>query len=160
MHGDLELLTEHLGDPAVIDAARTVLDEGVPDPALRFAATFVWANVGDDPSLLVPLLTDPDPAISLTAAIGIVGQGGAEGFAPLIAALTSDAVLTYYGTGETAWTAATVALVQFTGIAEHGPPFDADASQRLLAQQRWQAWLDANAASLSFDPNTELWSTS
>ena len=159
LNGDLEQLTDQLDDPAVADAARTVLAAGGAEPALRFAATYVLANVGDDPSLLAPLLTDADPTIALTAAIGVVAQGGREGFALLIAALTSTTALDYYGTGETAWSAATVALVQFTGIAANGPPFDADGGQLLLAQRRWQAWLDANAGSLTFDAQAGHWST-
>jgi len=160
LNGDIEVLTDQLGDPAVASAARTVLESGDAEPPLRFAASYVWANVGDDPAVLVPLLTDPDPAIALTAAIGVVAQGGREGFAPLIAALTSTNALEYYDTGEPAWSAANVALVQFTGIASNGPPFDANASQLALAQQRWQAWLDVNAGSLSFDAATGVWTTS
>jgi hypothetical protein len=49
--------------------------------------------------------------------------------------------------------------VRFTGISDNGPPFDADASRRVLAQQRWKDWLTANLASLTFDAEKGLWHT-
>lgn len=159
LNGELEALTDQLGDPAIAAAARAVLEDGGADPPLRFAATYVWANVGDDPSVLVPLLADTDHAVVITAAIGIIAQGGIDGFAPLIAALTTSTPLAYYDTGEPEWSAATVALVQFTGVATNGPPFDADAGQLLLSQQRWQSWLEQNRATLIFDAAIAQWST-
>jgi hypothetical protein len=57
----------------------------------------------------------------------------------------------------TAWAAAATSLVRFTGIADNGPPFDADVSRRQLAQQRWRDWLGANQASLAFDGEKGLW---
>ena len=159
LNGELEALTDQLGDPAIAAAARAVLEDGGADPALRFAATYVWANVGDDPSVLVPLLADTDHSVVITAAIGIIAQGGIDGFAPLIAALTTTTPLAYYDTGEPEWSAATVALVQFTGVSTNGPPFDADAGQLLLSQQRWQSWLEQNRATLTFDAEIAQWST-
>ena len=159
LNGELEALTDQLGDPAIAAAARAVLEDGGADPPLRFAATYVWANVGDDPSVLVPLLADTDHAVVITAAIGIIAQGGIDGFAPLIAALTTSTPLAYYDTGEPEWSAATVALVQFTGVSTNGPPFDADAGQLLLSQQRWQSWLEQNRATLTFDAAIAQWRT-
>lgn len=159
LNGELEALTDQLGDPAIAAAARAVLEDGGADPPLRFAATYVWANVGDDPSVLVPLLADTDHSVVITAAIGIIAQGGIDGFAPLIAALTTTTPLAYYDTGEPEWSAATVALVQFTGVSANGPPFDADAGQLLLSQQRWQSWLEQNRATLTFDAAIAQWST-
>jgi hypothetical protein len=157
--GDLADIEGELDDAGVIAAAGQVLQQGAADPALLFAAAYVWANTGDDPSLLLPLLSNADPSTVLTAAIGLVAQGRSEGFAPLIAALTSDEVLVRYGTGEPAWSAVSLALARFTGVAENGPPFDANLDQRVLAQSRWQQWLDTNGASMTFDATQELWST-
>lgn len=157
--GDLADIEGELDDAGVTGAAGQLLQQGEADPALLFAAAYVWANTGDDPSLLLPLLGNADPSTVLTAAIGLVAQGRPEGFAPLIAALTSDDVLVRYGTGEPVWSAASLALARFTGVAENGPPFDANHDQRALAQSRWQHWLDTNGASMTFDATQELWST-
>ena len=158
--GDPGALYQYLGDKAVVAAAGVLLDGGSASDDLRFAATWVWANGADDPGRLVPLLGDKDPSIAMTAAIGLVAQGRIEGFAPLVAALTVDDRLDRLGMAEPAWTTATVALVEYTAISDFGPPFDSLASQRLLAQQSWQAWFDAKKATLKFDPATALWSAS
>ena len=156
--GDPADLYSHLDDPKVVAAAGAVLDKGSAADDLRFAAAWVWANGADDPGRLLPLVGDKDPSIAMTAAIGLVAQGRLEGFAPLIAALTVDTRLNRIGAAEPAWTTATVALVEYTALGDFGPPFDAVAGQRVLAQKRWQAWLDANAATLKFDPATASWS--
>jgi hypothetical protein len=156
--GDLADLEGRLDDAGVIESAGKMLQKGEADPTLLFGAAYVWANSGNDPSLLVPLLANADRSTVLTAAIGLVAQGRREGFAPLIAALTSDDVLIRYGTGEPVWSAASLALARYTGVAENGPPFDANRDQRLLAQSRWQKWLDTNSASMTFDATQELWS--
>jgi hypothetical protein len=156
--GDLADLEGRLDDAGVIESAGKMLQKGEADPTLLFGAAYVWANAGNDPSLLIPLLGNADRSTVLTAAIGLVAQGRREGFAPLVAALTSDDVLIRYGTGEPVWSAASLALARFTGVAANGPPFDANRDQRLLAQSRWQKWLDTNSASMTFDATQELWS--
>lgn len=158
--GDPGALYQYLGDKAVVAAAGALLDGGSASDDLPFAAAWVWANGADDSSRLVPLLGDKDPSIAMTAAIGLVAQGRIEGFPPLIAALTVDTQLSRIGMAEPAWTTATVALVEYTAISDFGPPFDALPGQRLLAQQRWQAWFASKKATLKFDPATALWSAS
>ena len=53
---------------------------------------------------------------------------------------------------------ATGSMARYTDIADHGPPLDADAAKRAAGQARWQAWLDANRSTLTFDEETQLWS--
>jgi hypothetical protein len=149
---------DHRSDTAMVKAAGDALTAGVTGPAL-WAATWIWVNEGDDPSPLLPLLTNADANIRIMAATGLIARGRVEGFAPLIDELTDVSVLVGQEPPSTAWVAATTSLVRFTAIADNGPPFDADATRRVLAQQRWRDWLAANQASLAFDGEKGLWHT-
>jgi hypothetical protein len=146
----------HRSDAAMVQAAGDALAAGVSGPEL-WAATWIWVNEGDDPAPLLPLLTNTDPAIRVMAATGLIARGRSEGFAPLIDELTDASALVGQEPPTTAWAAATTSLVRFTGISDNGPPFDADASRLVLAQQRWRDWLTANQASLTFDAEKGLW---
>ncbi len=147
---------DHRSDTALVQAAGAALTAGVSGPEL-WAATWIWVNEGDDPAPLLPLLTNADASIRIMAATGLIARGRAEGFAPLIDELTDVSVLVGQEPPSTAWAAATTSLVRFTAIADNGPPFDADATHRVLAQQRWRDWLAANRASLAFDGEKGLW---
>jgi hypothetical protein len=149
---------DHRSDTAMVKAAGDALTAGVTGPAL-WAATWIWVNEGDDPSPLLPLLTNADANIRIMAATGLIARGRVEGFAPLFDELTDVSVLVGQEPPSTAWVAATTSLVRFTAIADNGPPFDADATRRVLAQQRWRDWLAANQASLAFDGEKGLWHT-
>ena len=149
---------DHRSDAALVHAAGDALATGVSGPQL-WAATWIWVNEGDDAAPLLPLLTNSDPAIRIMAATGLIARGRSEGFAPLIDELTDASVLIGQEPPTSGWAAATTSLVRFTGIADNGPPFDADASRRVLAQQRWRDWLTANQASLTFDGGKGLWHT-
>jgi len=132
-----------------------VLDGGASG-LQAWAATYVWANGGDDVAPLLALLADADPEIRVMAATGLIARGDAAGFEPLIATLTDDAVTA--GFPAPVWQNAAVALVRFTAISANGPPFDGSPKQRQTAADAWTAWLDTNRASLGFDPATALWS--
>jgi hypothetical protein len=149
---------DHRSDAAMIRAAGDALAAGVSGAQL-WAATWIWVNEGDDPAPLLPLLTNSDPAIRIMAATGLIARGRSEGFAPLIDELTDASTLVGQEPPTAAWAAATTSLVRFTGISDNGPPFDADASRRVVTQQRWKDWLTANLTSLTFDAEKGLWHT-
>jgi hypothetical protein len=149
---------DHRSDTALVKAAGAALAAGATGPQL-WAATWVWVNEGDDPAPLLPLLSNADPGIRIMAATGLIARGKPEGFMPLIDELNDESNLAGQEPPTSAWAAATTSLVRFTGIADNGPPFDADASRRVLAQRRWRDWLAANQAALTFDAEKGLWQT-
>ena len=142
---------------AAVDAAAGVIAEGATGDPL-WAAVYVYANGGDDPAVLVPLLSDPDPTIRVMAAAGAVAMGERAGFEPLVAALTDTSTFAGSDPPLQIWQFATGTLARSTGVAENGPPFDANERRRLLAVDRWTAWLEASGDGLTFDPDTGGWS--
>ena len=144
-------------DASLVREAGIALEGGASGDEL-WAATYVWVNGGDDPAPLRPLVADPDPAVRVMAATGLLRLGDAAGFDPLVAALADETPLRGHVPQVPAWVVATGSLARYTGIADHGPPLDADATKRTEGQARWQAWLDANRATLTFDEETQLWS--
>jgi hypothetical protein len=152
------LLVDHRSDPEVVAAAEGALAAGASGDQL-WAATYVWSNEGTDPEPLVALLADQESAIRYMAATGLIARGRIEGFSPLIAALTDESVLAGFEPAGPVWAAATTALVRFTAISAHGPPWDADTARLQLAQDRWQTWLQANQSQLFFDAVDLIWST-
>lgn len=153
------LLVDHSGDTEVVAAAREALEAGASGDQL-WAATYVWSNEGGDAEPLVGLLNNEDSAIRYMAAAGLIARGRIEGFPPLIEALTDESVLRGFEPLGPVWVAAATALVQYTAISAHGPPFDADSSRLELAQDRWQAWLEINQSRLTFDSVDLVWRTS
>jgi hypothetical protein len=149
-------LNDAAADPGLEAAAEKALAAGATGD-LKWAATWVVVNGAKDAAPLVPLATDPDLTIRVMAGTGLVARGRTEGFAPLVAALTEDALLVGHYPPQPAWLEATLALVRWTGVADNGPPFDADAAQRAVAQQRWQAWLDQHHDALHFDDDEGRW---
>jgi hypothetical protein len=147
---------DHRSDAALVKAAGDALATN-PSGAQLWVATWIWVNEGDDPAPLLPLLTNADPSIRIMAATGLIARGRAEGFAPLIDELNDMSVLIGQEPPTTAWAQAATSLVRFTGISDNGPPFDADASRRVLAQQRWRDWFAANQAALTFTAEEGLW---
>ena len=152
------LLVDHRSDPEVVAAAEGALAAGVSGDQL-WAATYVWSNEGADAEPLLELLDDGDSGIRYMAATGLIARGRIEGFSPLIAALTDESVLTGFEPPGPVWAAAATALVRYTAISAHGPPFDADTSRLELAQDRWQTWLEGNQSGLVFDAVDLIWST-
>ena len=149
---------DHRSDAALVQAAGEALARGVSGPEL-WAATWIWVNEGFDPAPLLPLLADADASIRVMAATGLIARGRSEGFAPLIDELSNESMLVGQEPPTAAWAAAAESLVRFTGVAANGPPFDADATRRALAQQRWRTWLDDNQASLTFNSVEGQWHT-
>jgi hypothetical protein len=154
----LLLLADAAGDAGLIAAAEEALAAGATGD-LRWAAVWVVVNGGSDAEILVPYATADDVTIRVMASTGLLARGRIEGFEPLIAALTDETLLVGRYPPEPAWTAAATTLVRWTGVAANGPPFDALASQRAVAQQRWTAWLDASGSSLMFDSAEGRWVT-
>ncbi len=152
----LDLLADSLDDPALLDAAtEALLANATGDQA--WAAVYVFANKGSDPSLLMPYAASEDVTVRLMAATGLLALGDSSGFAPLIAALDDASVLVGVYPRGVAYELATTSLVRYTAISALGPPDDADAGQRALAKQRWTDWLASNLATLSFDAGSALW---
>jgi hypothetical protein len=149
-------LTDHSGDPDVVEAAGAALIAGVSGEQL-WAAVYVWSNEGADPEPLVALLNNEEAAVRFMAATGLIARGRIEGFTTLIDSLTDESFLTGFEPPRPVWDAAATSLVRFTGIADNGPPFDADTPRLRLAQERWRAWFEANQARLTFDSEELLW---
>ena len=147
---------DHRSEPALVAAAGAALATGVTGPEL-WAATWIWVNEGDDPAPLLALLTNDDPSIRIMAATGLIARGRQEGFTPLIEALTNESILVGQEPPTTAWAAAATSLVRFTAISDNGPPFDADTTRRLTAQQRWRDWFAQNQATLTFNVDEGQW---
>ena len=150
-----ELVTRR-SDPELIAAARTALDAGATGWE-QWAATYVWTNEGDNTAPLLPLLAADDPAVRVMAAAGLVGRGDLAGFEPLIAVLDDTAVLNGSEPPVPAWSLAATILVSLTGVSDNGPPFDADATQRSDAKQRWTQWFADHRASMQFDDTEGRW---
>jgi hypothetical protein len=152
-------LADAAGDAGLIAAAEAALAAGATGD-LRWAAVWVVVDAGTNADVLLPFATADDPTIRVMASTGLLARGRVEGFEPLIAALTDETVLVGRYPPEFAWSAATTALVRWTGIATNGPPFDAVASQRVLAMQRWTEWFNASRATLAFNAEEGRWVTS
>jgi hypothetical protein len=142
---------------ATVDAAAGLIADEATGDAL-WSAVYVYANGGDDPSVLVPLLAHPDPTIRAMAAAGAIATGERAGFEPLVAALTDTSTMSGSEPPLPIWEFATGTLARYTGVGENGPPFDANARRRLLGQERWTAWLSENLDDLAFDPEAGGWS--
>lgn len=152
----LNLLADALDDPALLDAATEAL-LATATGGQAWAAVYVYANKGADPTLLLPYAASEDVTVRLMAATGLLALGDSSGFAPLIAALDDESVLVGIYPRAVAYDLARTSLVRYTAISTLGPPDDANPSQRALAKQRWTEWLATNAATLSFDAGSALW---
>jgi hypothetical protein len=145
--------------PAGSKAAADLLASGASGDAL-WAATYVYASSGDSPEPLRAIATNTgaSPSVRVMAAAGLLGRGDIAGFDPLIAALaTSDPMDGMEPAGTTSEFAADV-LERYakTGF---GPALTASEDERAAGQAQWRAWLDANRATLQFDPASESWVT-
>lgn len=145
--------------PAGARAAADLLASGASGDAL-WAATYVYASSGDDPEPLRSIATSlgASPTVRVMAAAGLLGRGEIAGFEPLIAALaTSDPMDGMEPAGTTSEFAADV-LERYTGSGL-GPELSASDDERAASQAQWQAWLDANRATLQFDRGSAAWVT-
>jgi hypothetical protein len=141
-------------DDGAVEAAAEVLAGGAQGDA-RWAATWVYATSGADPTPLHPLLTDPDPSIRVMAAAALVALGDAAGI-PVLVALTTEAAQLRGSLPPVSVSAyAAGSLARFVT----GPAVDPGAAPDAV-HGTWQAWMDQHAAGLRFDPVTGLWSAS
>ncbi|HEX8162714.1 MAG TPA: HEAT repeat domain-containing protein [Pyrinomonadaceae bacterium] len=145
------------GTEAGVAAAARLLAAKPESSEVLWAGTYIYCGAGADPAPLLPLITDKDPAIRLMAAAGLVERGDKRGFAPLIDLLAEPGLLALSHPPRSLWSAATHALVRATGMAELGPPFDADDAMVAAAHKRWLSWLQANDAKLKFAPEQGEW---
>ena len=145
--------------PAGAAAAADLLASGATGDAL-WAATYVYASSGGDPEPLraIATSTGASPTVRVMAAAGLLGRGEIAAFEPLIAALaTADPMEGTEPPGTTSEFAADV-LERYAGTG-FGPELGASEDERAASQAKWQAWLDANRATLQFDRASTSWVT-
>jgi hypothetical protein len=145
------------GTEAGVSAAARVLASTTPTYEVLWAATYIYAGAGGDPSVLAALINHSGPTIRLLAAAGLVARGDKRGFKPLVECLGHTEFLTWSRPPRAVWKAAAAHLAQFTGISELGPPFDADLAVVAASQRKWQDWLGANENRLTFDSLRGEW---
>jgi hypothetical protein len=134
-----------------------VLASGASGDTRLFAA-YVYANTGTDAAPLRPLLKDPDPSTRLIAAAGVVARGDASGFDVLVEGLGHAEPMLASKRPLRLWVFADVMLARYTGVAENGPPLDAEPAQVVAGQARWKTWLAANRSRLHYDSAAHSWS--
>jgi hypothetical protein len=141
------------------EAAAGLLRSGATGDTL-WAATYVYASVGDDPALLrsIATSTTASPSIRAMAAAGLVGRGDLAGFDPLIAALGGSDAMDGSEPAGAIWEFAADVLERYTHTG-FGPTLAASEAERATIQAQWKTWLDANRAHLRFDPSSKLWVT-
>ena len=157
-----------LADPASIDALATArFDDGAPEAAAaalaegvtgdaRWAATWVYASAGTDPTVLEPLIADEDLSVRALAAAAITAWGDPAGV-PVLAGLTaSDRPLAGSFPPETVGEFTAGTLARFVA---GGPDIAADAEPAAVASA-WATWLTGAGAHLTFDPASGTWGAS
>lgn len=110
-----------------------------------WAAVYVYSVDGDDPALLIPLLSGPDASIRVLAAGGLLHMGDRAGFSALIAETANPATLTGSEPPQTIGEVAAILLGMASGQRIDITPTAANA-------QLWRDWYAANSDALKFDP--------
>jgi hypothetical protein len=152
-----ERIERLLDSPAAAPAAARVLASNAGGDA-RLFATYVYVNTGTDPAPLRPLLKAADPSTRLLAGTGLVARGDPAGFDVLVEGLGHTEPMLASRTPLRLWVFAALMLARYTGVAENGPPLDADPAQVAAGQARWKTWLTANRSRLHYDSAAHIWS--
>jgi hypothetical protein len=133
------------------DAARALLASGASGDAL-WAATWIYATSGTDPSVLAPVLADEDPTIRALAAAALLSWGRPEAAAVLRDLLSA--------TGHLRGGAPPLLISEFAayslGRSIEGPTIDAAATPADVTTA-WTSWLAANESSMQFVAETGKW---
>jgi hypothetical protein len=139
------------------DAAAALLASGASGDAL-WAATYVYGSSGSDPAPLRAVATDAaaTPTIRAMAGAGLLGRGDVAGFEPLITSLSAADEMDGGEPAGAVWEFAADVLERYTDKAL-GPTLAASADDRARIQASWRSWLEANRATLRFDPAAQLW---
>jgi hypothetical protein len=137
---------------AGVQAAADAIGHGAKGDAL-WAATWIYANGGIDPTPLLPLLTADDASARAMAAAALLARGVKEGAEPLVALAGSDEPLRGSKPPVIVGDFAAGSLARFID----GPNVASGAS-RADAAATWSAWLTQNGSAMAYDPASARWS--
>jgi len=164
-HADDLLAAVDASDPATVeplleiqytdegaDAAATAISNGATGDQL-WAATWVYATSGVDPSVLEPVLTVDDRSTRVIAAAGALSLGDAAAGPVLVDLVLDDSTLRESEPLITVGDFAAYTLDRFV----NGPDVSAATTPQEIGSS-WEQWWAAHASSLVFDPPTRTWS--
>jgi hypothetical protein len=149
--GSIEALSAirftHEGAAAAAQAIRS----GATGDSL-WAATWIYGASGDDPSVLLPLLSSQDRTIQALAAAPLLAWGHKEAAALLVTLLSVDGIV--HGSEPPVSIAAFAdsTLDRFVD----GPTLSSAATSEDRAAA-WSSWFATNEASMQFDVDTATW---
>jgi hypothetical protein len=135
------------------DAAAAAIANGVTGDQL-WAATWVYATSGIDPSVLVPVLSADDPSTRVLAAAGALALGEASAGPVLVDLVLDPTDLRDSEPAVTVGDFAAYTLGRFVA----GPDLTAATTPDAVAGA-WDQWWTEHEASLVFDPPTRMWSS-
>jgi hypothetical protein len=166
LHADEMLAAVDATDPATIeplleiqytdegaDAAAAAIANGATGDQL-WAATWVYATSGIDPSVLVPVFSADDPSTRVLAAAGALALGEATAGPVLVDLLLDPTDLRDSEPAVTVGDFAAYTLGRFVA----GPDLTAATTPDAVAGA-WDQWWAEHEASLVFDPPTRMWSS-
>jgi len=164
-HADDVLAGMDAADPATVeplveiqytdegaDAAAAAIAGGAAGDQL-WAATWVYATSGDDPSVLVPAFAAADPSTRVLAAAGALALGDSAAGPVLLELLNDQTGLRESEPLVTVGDFAAYTLDRFVA----GPDLPVATTPEEVATA-WHQWWKAHEPSLVFDPPTRMWS--
>lgn len=132
-----------------VEAARAALEDGVSGDEL-WAATWVYATSGTDPTPLTPLLEADDASVRVLAAAALLSLGEPAAFDTLVSEAASKERLKGSIPPLSVGGFADYALTRYTG----GSSVPRKGGKRADA---WKRWLERNRDSLTFDAESGAW---
>jgi len=165
IHADDLLTAIDATDHATVDALGEIqfTDEGAEASAAAiangatgdelWAATWVYAGAGTDPSVLVPVLTADDPSTRVMAAAGALSLGEPSAGQVLVDLLPDRTDLRESEPTVTVGDFAAYTLKRFVA----GPDLSATTPDSVAAA--WQQWWGEHGNSLVFDAPSRMWSS-
>ena len=134
-----------------VAAAAAALQAGVSGDAL-WAATYIYATSGLDPTVLAPALASTDPSIRAIGAAAALSLGDRAAGRILVGLLTEEGNLrgSIPPVGIAAFALGSLdRYVEGPTVDAGTPPADAAAT--------WTTWLDAHESAMQYDPETGIW---
>ncbi len=143
--------------PAGTEAAARMLGSGATGDVL-WAATYVYASAGADPTPLRTLAGSSTASLTIRAMAGarLLAAGDVAGFVPLLLALAASEQMDGAAPAGYLWEFAADVLERYTH-AGFGPGLAATDPERATIAAQWQMWLDTNRDRLRFDATAHLW---
>lgn len=132
-------------------AAAQAIRSGASGDAL-WAATWIYGASGDDPAVLLPLLSSSDRTIQAMAAAPLLAWGHKEALTVLVTLLSADGSVRGSEPPVSIAALADSTLDRFVD----GPALATDATPKDRAAA-WSSWFAANEASMQFDVDTATW---